>query len=172
MGYHLDAVDSKILTLLQEDARQSATTLAARIGVSDNTIHNRIDRLETAGVITGYRPLLDADPVGFGLHVLFICSVSINERAEVAANVRSIPEVTEVTELMSGNENLLVKVIGADDSSINRTARKLDQLRLEIEDPVIISTTHNDPIDFAQLNGLGEQASAAATGDERVSEDQ
>ncbi|PSP54748.1 hypothetical protein BRC74_00495 [Halobacteriales archaeon QH_7_68_42] len=50
----LDEVDKQILRRLQDNARYTAVELAEAVGVSDNTVHNRMDRLEAADVITGY----------------------------------------------------------------------------------------------------------------------
>lgn len=53
-AYRFDDVDRQLLDPLQEDARYTAIELAEEIGVPDNAIHDRMDRLEEAGVIIGY----------------------------------------------------------------------------------------------------------------------
>lgn len=62
----LDAVDRRILYLLQEDARyNTATEIAKQLDVSTNTVRNRIERLEEEGVVRGYNVDLDYAEAGF-----------------------------------------------------------------------------------------------------------
>ncbi|WP_226480356.1 Lrp/AsnC family transcriptional regulator [Natrinema amylolyticum] len=50
----LDAIDREILHQLQQNARRPITAIAEAVNVADNTVRNRIDKLEAAGVIDGY----------------------------------------------------------------------------------------------------------------------
>lgn len=147
-AYDLDDVDRQILDLLQEDARYTAIELAETVGVSDNTIHNRMERLEEAGVITGYRATVDHDRAGLSLYFHFTCTARISDRADVAEEVMSIPEVIEVTELMTGQQNLHIRMVAADDEDITRLARQLDELALEINDENLVRDERREPVDF------------------------
>ena len=60
----VDEKDLKILRLLQEDAKIPAKEISRRIGSPITTVYSRIKKLEEAGVITGYRPILDAGALG------------------------------------------------------------------------------------------------------------
>lgn len=149
--YELDETDEKLLNLLQEDARYTALSLAEEVGVSDNTIHNRMERLEEAGVITGYTTTIDHDRVGLRLFFHFACTADINERSEVAAQAMEIPAVLEVTELMTGQRNLHLKVVAAEDEGITEIAEQLAQLALEINDENLIRAEHAQPLDFTEV---------------------
>lgn len=153
-AYQLDDVDKHLLKLLQENSRYTALELAEQVGVSDNTVHNRMSRLEDAGVITGYATSVDNDRIGLELHFLFICTARISERSTVAEEILAIPEVVEVTELMTGERNLLVKVIGADDDDITRIAELLDQRNLEINDENLIKAEHAAPLDYVEIEEM------------------
>ena len=59
-----DAVDRVIVHLLQRNARNTITDIAAAVGVSDNTVRNRIRRLEDRGVIEGYSVDVDYNRIG------------------------------------------------------------------------------------------------------------
>lgn len=150
-GLQLDDVDVALLTLLQEDARQPAIELADRVGVSDNTIHNRIQRLVDHGVITDFTATLDPDEMGLQLQFMFVCTVRISRRGEVAQQVRSLPAVTEVTELMTGQRNLLVKAVARTDEDITAIAERVDEFDLEITDEVLIRAEHANPLDYAAV---------------------
>lgn len=60
----LDAVDVRIVGAISEDARATLAHLSARVGLSVSAVQSRLRRLESRGVITGYRPVLDAEAVG------------------------------------------------------------------------------------------------------------
>ena len=151
MPPQLDEVDAHIIALLQEDARYAATELAEQVGVSDNTIHNRMDRLEERGVIDGYTVAIDPRQVGLQFYYHFSCTTRIRDRADVAEEVISYPEVVEVTQLMTGQENLHVKLVGRTDRDITRMAERLDELALEINDENLIRAEQTGPIDLEEL---------------------
>src|SRR5215475_2837015 len=62
-----DAVNLRVLSELQDDPRLSMSELARRVGMSAPAVTERVQRLETAGVIVGYR--VDIDPAALGLPV-------------------------------------------------------------------------------------------------------
>ncbi|UUT35950.1 Lrp/AsnC family transcriptional regulator [Microbacterium elymi] len=60
----LDAVDTRIVAEISADARTTLAQLAPRVGLSVSAVQARLRRLESRGVITGYRPILAAEAVG------------------------------------------------------------------------------------------------------------
>lgn len=156
-SYSPDDVDVQLLARLQEDARYTAVELADRIGVSDNTIHKRMRRLEDAGVVTGYRAVVDHDRIGLRLHFLFVCTVRISERGAVAQRALAFPEVVEVTELMTGRRNLQIKLVVSEDERITELAQELDQLDLDIDDEILIRAEHTKPIDYAEIDHVWDE---------------
>lgn len=108
----LDRFDRSILTVLAEDGRISITDLAKRIGLSKSPTQARLRRLEQAGVIIGYRALLD--PIQLGLdHVAFV-EVRLSDTRENAltafnAAVAKVPEI-EQAHMIAGNFDYLLKV--------------------------------------------------------------
>ena len=152
--YSLDDIDKQLLNLLQENARYKAIDMAEEIGVSDNTIHNRMEQLEEANIITGYTASTDYDQVGLRLHFHFSCTARISERSDVAQEVMTLPQVVEVTELMTGHENLHLKAVGAEDEDITAIAEQLDNLSLEINDENLIRAEHTKPLDYVKVMDL------------------
>lgn len=154
--YELDDVDKQLLTLLEENSRYTAIQLAEQTGVSDNTVHNRMERLQNAGVITGYTTSVDHEQVGLELYFHFSCTCRISDRAEVAQEALDVPGVLEVTELMTGQENLSIKAIGHEDEDITAIAEALDNLRLEINDENLIRAEHISHYDYSNLPDFEE----------------
>lgn len=118
----LDRFDQAILAVLAEDGRISVTNLARRIGLSKSPTQARLKRLETSGVILGYRAMLD--PIRLGLdHVAFV-EVRLNDTrksALLAFNeaVARIPEI-EQAHMIAGNFDYLLKVRTSDMASYRR----------------------------------------------------
>ncbi len=142
----LDDIDRCILYSLQEDARNvSASTIAERVDVSARTVRNRIDRLEDAGVIRGYRLDVNYERAGYQLHTMVVCSAPISGREEIARAVLEVPGVVAVREIMTGDENLNVEVVGTDGDDLSRITRDLNDLGLEINDEDIIRNEYYGP---------------------------
>lgn len=108
--FDLDRYDGSILNVLARDGRISITDLAKEIGLSKSPTQARLRRLESEGVITGYRALLD--PIRLGLdHVAFV-EVRLSETREKAlqafnAAVAEVPEIEQVHMIASHFDYLL-----------------------------------------------------------------
>jgi Lrp/AsnC family transcriptional regulator, leucine-responsive regulatory protein len=105
----LDDVNLRILTELQVSPRLPMAELARRIGMSAPSVTERVQRLERAGVIAGYR--LDIDPAAVGLPVTAFARIrpmpgSLPKIAELAAE---LPEVTECYRI-TGEDCFLIKL--------------------------------------------------------------
>ena len=59
----MDKIDRKILSLLQENARYPLKYLAQKVFLSSPAVSTRIERMEKAGIITGYHATIDPAPI-------------------------------------------------------------------------------------------------------------
>lgn len=143
--YQLDDIDKQLLNLLQANAQYNAIELADEIGVFDNTIHNRTERLEEANIITEYTATTDYNRAGPSLYFHFRCTAPISERSTVPKEAIALPQIVEVTELMTGHENLHLKAVGGRDEDITALAERLDNPSLEINDENFIRAIHASP---------------------------
>jgi Lrp/AsnC family leucine-responsive transcriptional regulator len=84
----IDAVDRSILTELQADGRVSLAELGRRVGLSAAATGDRVRRLEDAGVITGYRALVDPRALGYALSAII----------RVRPAPRQLPKVAELAQ--------------------------------------------------------------------------
>jgi len=91
----LDAVDLRLLEELQRDGRLSLAELGRRVGLSSPAVSERLRRLETERVITGYRAEIDPRRLGYGLGVIIRIRPAPRQLAEVAALARDTAEVVE-----------------------------------------------------------------------------
>ena len=115
----LDAIDRKILALLQSDGRITMAELADKVGLSVSPCHRRVKLLEERGVITRY--IASVDQKSLGLHVSVFISIKLARQKEEDLNrfERAISKWDEVLEcyLMTGNRDYLLRVVAADLSS-------------------------------------------------------
>jgi Lrp/AsnC family leucine-responsive transcriptional regulator len=127
MDRTLDEYDHAILRELSLHGRIPITELASRINLSNTPTQARVRRLEEAGVITGYRALLD--PVKLGLdHIAFV-EVKLDDTREVAlsafnAAARAVPEIEEC-HMVASRFDYLLKVRTKDMGSYRRILGEL-----------------------------------------------
>ncbi len=108
----LDGFDRKMLAVLGEDGRITVTDLARAVGLSKTPCQVRLRRLEAAGVITGFRAVMD--PARLGLDHVAFAEVKLSDTREKAldefnAGVRRIAEVEEC-HMIAGSFDYLLKV--------------------------------------------------------------
>ena len=91
----LDAVDRSILTELQADGRVSLAELGRRVGLSAAATGDRVRRLEDAGVITGYRALVDPRALGYALSAIIRVRPAPRQLPKVADLAQRTDEVVD-----------------------------------------------------------------------------
>lgn len=145
-GIRLDKIDQQTIYWLMTDARGvSAPEIADGLNVSAGTIRNRISQLEQEGIIRGYLADIDFQRAESRLVNLYICTVPVADRESLAHDVRSIPGVVNVRELMSGKRNLHVKAVGEDIESHQRIAHALTEAGVDIEEEHLVRDEANLP---------------------------
>jgi Lrp/AsnC family leucine-responsive transcriptional regulator len=113
----IDRFDQHILEVLQKDGRINNQDLAERIGLSPSPCLRRVRALEEAGLITGYRALLDAKKLGLTLMALVHISMDKHtpERfANFEAAVVVLPEVLECLLITGQDADYQLKVVVRD----------------------------------------------------------
>lgn len=146
MGYRLDQIDKRIIYRLVEDARRiSAPDIADELDVSSGTINNRINQLETEGIIKGYHAAVDYERGDDLLTNLFICTTTALDREKYAKQVLQIRGVVNVREVMTGRGDLRIKGVGSDTNDIIRIAKAITNLGIEIEDEDFVQREHFHP---------------------------
>ena len=113
----IDNFDRQILRLLQQDGRISNQDLADRIGLSPSPCLRRVRALEEAGVIKGYRALLDAKALGYTLMALIDISMDKHTPDRFEYFEKEISQFSEVLEclLITGQDaDYQIKVIVRD----------------------------------------------------------
>ncbi|MBM7785001.1 Lrp/AsnC family transcriptional regulator [Tenggerimyces flavus] len=118
----MDAIDRKILALLQDEGRLTVTELAQRVGLSVAPCHRRLRELERSGVIRGYRAVIDQAAVGLGFEVLAMVTMDREDAGTIADFERSLAAIPEVrhAERLFGDPDYLVRIATADIAAYQR----------------------------------------------------
>lgn len=114
--YELDAIDRRILFLLQQDGRLTNVELARRVGLTPPPCLRRVKRLEEAGIITGYRARINHDATGGGLEVMVSIEVSVSDLKTLEGLETTIAAYDEVVEFrrVFGTPDYFLRVLVAD----------------------------------------------------------
>ena len=101
MPQSLDAIDAKILDLIQKDAALSVAEIADRVGLSSSPCWRRIKRMEEAGIIQGRVTLLDRDTLGLGFEVVASVKLALPSKENLAKFEQLVQKWPEVLECMT-----------------------------------------------------------------------
>jgi DNA-binding Lrp family transcriptional regulator len=127
---HLDAIDRRILSALQEDGRMTNVELSRHAGVSAPPCLRRVRVLEQAGVIRGYHA--DTDPQKLGWEITFFAIVGLDSQKEavLAAFEQTAATWVEVREchMIRGGGDFLLKLVARDTAHENQLTQRLTGL--------------------------------------------
>lgn len=123
MKLELDAMDGKILDILQEDARTTLAEIGRRIHMSQPAVAERVKRMEAANVISGYHAHVNPAALGYGITAFIRVARRSNDTpvAVVAAQVPTIVECHSIT----GDDCSIVKVVAPNVAELEKVITQL-----------------------------------------------
>ena len=118
----LDAIDIRILNLLQEDGRLSVRELARKVNLSVTPVHQRLRRLESTGIIDHYAAVINTGKIA--AFIVFFVNIILKEHStrlggEFIRQIISFPEVVEC-HVIGGEHDFMIKVIVRDMTAYRR----------------------------------------------------
>jgi Lrp/AsnC family leucine-responsive transcriptional regulator len=137
----MDDRDKSILEALQENARATLSEIAARVRLSASSVHERVRKLEQAGIIKGYRA--EIDPESVGLFVTAMVSVMPLDPKQPDDLPDRVLEFVEVEDCHSvaGDENYILKVRTRTTSDLEDLLRRLrEKAGVHTRTTVVLST--------------------------------
>lgn len=109
-NYEIDTLDLKILAQLQKDGRKAYLEIARDLVVSGGTIHQRIQKMEEAGILKGFSAIIDHQKLGSSVVVMVGLHLkNAKDCTPVLALMEKFPEVIEA-HFTTGNYSLMIKV--------------------------------------------------------------
>ncbi|HEV2890877.1 MAG TPA: Lrp/AsnC family transcriptional regulator [Frankiaceae bacterium] len=125
---NVDSVDRSLLAALRANARATYAELARVVGLSAPAVHDRVRRLESAGIVTGYHAAVA--PVALGLGVSALVGIYQRDDAEqddVATRLADVPEIEDCW-FVAGDEAFVVKVRVPDVETLEQTLAVLRRI--------------------------------------------
>jgi DNA-binding Lrp family transcriptional regulator len=112
----LDSIDWKILKELQADGRITNVELARRVGISAPPCLRRVRALEEAGIVEGYRALVDEKSLGFDVTAFAMVGLTSQAEADLVAFEEKVKSWTIVREsyMLSGEVDFILKCVAPD----------------------------------------------------------
>ncbi|WP_417686339.1 Lrp/AsnC family transcriptional regulator [Roseibium sp.] len=116
MKARLDSIDWHILKELQDDGRMTNVELARRVGISAPPCLRRVRALEEAGLIRGYRTLLDEKQLGYDVTAFAMVGLHSQTEADLMAFEKTVKDWPIVREsyMLSGEVDFLLKCVAPD----------------------------------------------------------
>jgi DNA-binding Lrp family transcriptional regulator len=122
----LDALDVELITLLTEHPRAGALELSRLARVARPTVTARLERLERAGVITGYGPDVDLAAAGFPVHAIVSLEIAQGAIEQVATELDAIPGVLSA-HATTGTADVVCRVAAASHEGLHATLLRIDR---------------------------------------------
>lgn len=154
----LDQRDIAILAILSREGRIAKTELAARVNLSPTPCWERMQRLEKAGLIRGYRAEIDLD--GIGPHVQVFVTVELESHRAESFQLfeRTVGRIDEITGCwaIGGGYDYLMQVIAPDVAAFQALMDSLLESRAGVRryySYIVTKPVKNDPPALALLGG-------------------
>ncbi len=144
----VDSVDRQLLDALRRNARATYAELARVVNLSAPAVHERVAKLEAAGVITGYHAAVAAESLGYAMNALI--GIFVNDRADTDDLARALAALPAVEHcwFVAGEETFVVKVRVPDVAGLESTIRELNAIKgvARTRTTVVLSTKFEDRV--------------------------
>jgi len=122
----MDAVDRRLLEALRANARATYAELARAVGLSAPAVHERVGKLESSGVITGYHAAVAPEALGYTVNALVGVFVGDNADTEkIAESLAALPSVEDCW-FVAGEETYVIKVCVPNVAALEHVIRDLN----------------------------------------------
>jgi Lrp/AsnC family transcriptional regulator, leucine-responsive regulatory protein len=122
----VDDIDRILLRTLRHNARASYAELARQVGLSAPAVHDRVDKLETTGVITGYHASIAPSVLGKSVSALIGVFITDNgDSDKIAADLAAQPAVEDCW-FVAGEETFVLKASVPDVAGLEALIRTLN----------------------------------------------
>lgn len=150
----MDKIDQRIINLLQKNARASLKDLSKECFISSPAIAARINKLEKAGIITGYHSTINMEKIGFHVRAFIQVQLEPRQKEEFYPYIQSIPNVIECN-CVTGDYSEIMEVIFPSTTDLDDFINIIQQRFGKTSTQIVFSTSvnhrgiqlHNDHLD-------------------------
>lgn len=141
----IDAIDEKIISLLQNNARISIKDIAAQVYLSSPAVTARMEKLESIGVITGYHAQINPEAVGYRIKAFINLEVDPIQKKEFYPYVEACANVVECN-CVTGDYAMLLEVAFHETNELDEFINKLQRFG-RTKTQIVFSTAveHRNP---------------------------
>tara|TARA_B100000029_G_scaffold110364_2_gene102228 strand:+ start:357 stop:806 length:450 start_codon:yes stop_codon:yes gene_type:complete len=145
----LDDTDRSIIKVLENDARTSLRRIAEEVGVSLGTVSNRVKKLEESGIIQGYRVILDADQIGWGLNVVIGLRIQKGRLIEIQEKIARDPRVYGVYDVTGDFDSMIIARARdrSDLDDLSKNVLSMDGVARSVTH-LVLNTVKEEPTSF------------------------
>jgi Lrp/AsnC family transcriptional regulator, leucine-responsive regulatory protein len=134
----LDKVDCSIIRLLQERGRESFSDIGKSVGLSSQSVGERVRRLEQSGIIGGYHAAISTEAVGFGI-TAFILARPVGADARFAKHAAKRSEILECHRV-TGDVSFLNRAVVRDVHHLENLLEHLEPITSYVLTLLVLST--------------------------------
>ncbi|MCA6066013.1 Lrp/AsnC ligand binding domain-containing protein [Chryseobacterium sp. RG1] len=127
--YHLDSIDKKIIYLLMDNSKTSLAQISKHVGISITAVHQRIKKMEQAGIIENSISFLN--PKKLGYKVISYIGVFLDQPSHYPETIKALRGINEVIEAhyTTGNYSIFLKVLCKDNDDLMQILSKIQKLK-------------------------------------------
>jgi DNA-binding Lrp family transcriptional regulator len=155
----LDALDVALLAALRENSRAGALELSRLSGVARATVSARLQRLEDAGVVTGYGPDVDVTTAGFGVQAFVTLEIAQGAIEDVQRDLEAIPGLLEA-HATTGSGDVLCRVAASSHEGLQQILVDLNRSSAVVRSTSVVALSCLVP--FRTLPLLQSEAAPGA----------
>jgi Lrp/AsnC family transcriptional regulator, leucine-responsive regulatory protein len=152
-----DAIDRKILALLERDARLTYSHIGAEVGLAPSSVHDRVRKLERAGLVRGYRAEVDLAAAGLPITAFVTLALQPSSPPDIPRRIAEFPFVESCYSVAGDNSYALV--VRA--PSTGALEDVVDGLRAKLEVVTRSTVVLSTPFERRPLTHLGEDPAPA-----------
>ncbi|MBM9508820.1 Lrp/AsnC family transcriptional regulator [Actinacidiphila acididurans] len=120
----IDALDGRLITLLDLEPRIGVLEASRRLGVARGTVQARLDRLRAGGVIRGFGPQVDPAALGYPVTAFATLEIKQGLGPQVRAHLAGVPEVLEL-HTTTGQGDMLCRLVARSNADLQRVIDKV-----------------------------------------------
>lgn len=127
--YHLDKIDKEIIYMLMDNAKTSLAQISKNVGISTTAVHQRIKKLENAGVMENSISFLNPRKIGY--KVVSYIGVFLEQPSHYQDAIKALKDINEVVEAhyTTGNYTIFLKVLCRDNDHLMEILNKIQKLK-------------------------------------------
>lgn len=138
-----DSYDTRILAELQADARLSMTELGRRVHLSQPAVTERVRKLESAGVITGYHAAVSLKALGYGIRA--VIRVGRTEFTRIVRLVEETPEVISAFNV-TGEDSWVLDIAVTDVAHLDAVVSRFCELSVTSTSIILKTVRERQPV--------------------------